>query len=102
VSPPLSFGSLFKRKDKKSPQENQPGKPDLSRSIGTGSEIAGTEASSVKNNTENTLTISNALDVLKRMEDEKAGDLYRILIPIRQSLENTLLSWKILCYQWAG
>jgi hypothetical protein len=92
VSPPLSFGSLFKRKEKKSPQENQPGKPDLSRSIGTGSEIAGTEAYSVKNNTENTLTISNALDVLKRMEDEKAGDLYRILIPIRQSLENTLLS----------
>ena len=92
MSPPLSFGSLFKRKEKKSPQENQPGKPDLSRSIGTGSEIAGTEAYSVKNNIENTLTISNALDVLKRMEDEKAGDLYRILIPIRQSLENTLLS----------
>lgn len=92
MSPPLSFGSLFKRKEKKSPQENQPGKPDLSRSIGTGSEIAGTEAYSVTNNIENTLTISNALDVLKRMEDEKAGDLYRILIPIRQSLENTLLS----------
>jgi hypothetical protein len=92
VSPPLSFGSLFKRKEKKSPQQNQPSKPDLSRSIGTGSEIAGTEAYSVKNNIENTLTISNALDLLKRMEDEKAGDLYRILIPIRQSLENTLLS----------
>jgi hypothetical protein len=92
VSPPLSFGSLFKRKEKKSPQENQPGRPDLSRSIGTGSETAGTEAYSVKNNTENTLTISNALDILKRMEDEKAGDLYRILIPMRQSLENTLLS----------
>jgi hypothetical protein len=38
------------------------------------------------------LTISNALDLLRRMEDEKVGGLSRNLIPIRQTLENTLLS----------
>jgi DNA repair ATPase RecN len=40
----------------------------------------------------NRLTISNALDVLEKMENEEVGDMSRSLIPIRQSLENSLLS----------
>jgi hypothetical protein len=89
VSPPLSFGSLFKRKDKKPPQENQIGKPNVSQTDSSVAEIGGTAA---KTSNENTLSISDALDILRKMEDEKVGDMSRSLIPIKQSLENTLLS----------
>jgi hypothetical protein len=89
VSPPLSFGSLFKRKEKKPPQENQIGKPDVSQTDRSVEEIGGT---ATKTHNENILSISDALDVLRRIEDEKVGDMSRGLIPIKQSLENTLLS----------
>jgi hypothetical protein len=77
VSPPLSFGGLFKRKDKKSPE------------VGQG---AARIQSDVMNDNSNRLTISNALDLLEKMEKEKVGDMSRSLIHIRQSLENSLLS----------
>jgi hypothetical protein len=89
VSPPLSFSSLFKRKEKKPPQENQIGKPDVSQTDSSVAEIDGT---ATKTSNENTLSISDALDILRRIEDEKVGDMSRGLIPIKQSLENTLLS----------
>ena len=89
VSPPLSFGSLFKRKEKKPPQENQIGKPDVSQTDRSVEEIGGT---ATKTHNENILSISDALDILRRIEDEKVGDMSRGLIPIKQSLENTLLS----------
>jgi hypothetical protein len=87
VSPPLSFGSLFKRKVKKLPQENLSLQPDSSRA-----EIEGTESYDFKSSNENSVSISDALEVLRKMEDEKVGDMSRSLIPIKQSLENTLLS----------
>lgn len=87
VSPPLSFGNLFRRKDKKSSHVSHSLKPDDGHTIDIGGEIKSTETYD-----KNELSISNALDLLKRMEDEKVGDLSRSLIPIRQALENTLLS----------
>jgi hypothetical protein len=90
VSPPLSFGNLFKRKEKKSTQVNEPGKPDLP--VGSRGEIAGPEPYRAKASNENGLKISDALDILRKLEDEKVGDMSRSLIPIKQSLENTLLS----------
>jgi hypothetical protein len=89
MSPPLSFGSLFKRKEKKLPQENQIGKPDVSQ---TDSSRAGIGGTVTKTSNENIVSISDALDILRKMEDEKVGDMSRSLIPIKQSLENTLLS----------
>src|SRR5918999_773452 len=89
VSPPLSFGSLFKRKEKKPPQENQIGKPDVPQTDSSRAEIG---VMTTKSSNENTLSISDALDILRKMEDEKVGDMSRGLIPIKQSLENTLLS----------
>jgi hypothetical protein len=89
MSPPLSFGSLFKRKEKKPPQENQIGKPDVSQTDSSRGGIGGT---ATKTSNENIVSISDALDILRKMEDEKVGDMSRSLIPIKQSLENTLLS----------
>jgi hypothetical protein len=90
VSPPLSFGSLFKRKEKKPPQENQIGRPDFLQTDISRTKIGGSYEAKTSN--ENTLSISDALDILRKMEDEKVGDMSRGLIPIKQSLENTLLS----------
>jgi hypothetical protein len=89
MSPPLSFGSLFKRKEKKPPQENQIGKPDVSQ---TNSSRAGIGGTATKTSNENIVSISYALDILRKLEDEKVGDMSRSLIPIKQSLENTLFS----------
>ena len=87
---PLSFGSIFRRKDKKSSQVS-PQKSDEAPSIDSAVGIEGNETDSVKND-DSELSISSAQNLLKRMEDEKVGDLSRALMPIRQSLENTLLS----------
>jgi hypothetical protein len=92
VSPPLSFGNLFKRKEKKPFPANQPRKTDLSQPASSGAEIKGIEPYETKLSDENRLSISDALDILRKMEDEKVGDMSRSLIPIKQSLENTLLS----------
>jgi hypothetical protein len=86
VSPPLSFGSLFKRKEKKLPQQNLPLQPDSSRAE------VGMKTYEAKTGNGNILSISEALDILRKIEDEKVGDMSRSLIPIKQSLENTLLS----------
>ena len=92
VSPPLSFGSLFKRKEKKSPDGDSSGKSSGTRTVGGGEEIEGIETTISKNEYENEMTIADALDLLKRMEDEKVGDMSRNLMPVRQALENTLLT----------
>jgi hypothetical protein len=92
VSPPLSFGSLFKRKDKRSPDADNSGKSPGARAVGGGEEIEGTKTTIPKTDYENEMTIADALDLLKRMEDEKVGDMSRDLIPVRQALENTLLT----------
>jgi hypothetical protein len=73
MSPPLSFGGLFRRKEKKSPEVSQ-------------------GAARMKSNDSNRLTISKALDLLEKIENEKVDDMSRNLIPIRESLENILLS----------
>lgn len=73
MSPPLSFGGLFRRKEKKSPEVSQ-------------------GAARMQSNDSNRLTISKALDLLEKIENEKVGDMSRNLIPIRESLENILLS----------
>ena len=73
MSPPLSFGGLFRRKEKKSPEVSQ-------------------GATRMKSNDSNRLTISKALDLLEKIENEKVDDMSRNLIPIRESLENILLS----------
>jgi hypothetical protein len=91
VSPPLSFGNLFRRKEKKSSQVSRSEKDYASRSIDRKGEFESDKIDVVIND-DSGLTISNALDLLRRMEDEKVGDLSRNLIPIRQTLENTLLS----------
>jgi hypothetical protein len=91
MSPPLSFGNLFRRKEKKSSQVSHSEKYDDSRSTDRKGEFASNESDEVIND-DSGLTISNALDLLRRMEDEMVGDLSRNLIPIRQTLENTLLS----------
>ena len=91
MSPPLSFGNLFRKKEKKSSQVSRSEKSDDSHSIDRKGELESNETDVVKND-DSELTISNALDLLRRMEDEKVGDLSRNLIPIRQTLENTLLS----------
>jgi hypothetical protein len=91
VSPPISFGSLFKRKEKKSSQVSRPRRSDEAPSIDSTVGIEGNEIDVGKNN-DSELTISDAQDLLRRMEDEIVGDLSRALIPIRQTLENTLLS----------
>ena len=91
MSPPLSFGNLFRRKEKKSSQVSHSEKSYDSHSVDIKGEINSNETDIVKND-DTGLTVSNALDLLKRMEDEKIGDLSRNLIPIRQTLENTLLS----------
>ena len=90
VSPPLSFGSLFKRKEKKPPQENHI--ENISETDSSRTTIGRSETYKAKTSNENTLSISAALDTLRKMEDEKVGDMSRSLIPIKQSLENTLLS----------
>jgi hypothetical protein len=92
VSPPLSFGSLFKRKEKKPPRENQIRRSDVSQTDSSRAEVSGTEAYETKTGNEDSLSLSDALDILRKMEDEKVGDMSRSLIPIKQSLENTLLS----------
>ena len=92
VSPPLSFGSLFKRKEKRSPDANSSGKTSGTHAVGGGEEIEGTKATISKNEYENKMTISDALDLLKRMDDEIVGDMSRNLLPVRQALENTLLT----------
>ena len=92
VSPPLSFGSLFKRKDRRSPDANSSGKSSGTRTVGGGEEIEGTKATISKIEYENKMTISDALDLLKRMDDEIVGDMSRNLMPVRQALENTLLT----------
>ena len=38
------------------------------------------------------MTITDALDLLKRMDEEIVGDMSRNIMPVRQSLENTLLT----------
>jgi hypothetical protein len=91
VSPPLSFGNLFRRKEKKSSQVSRSEKHDDSHSIDRKGEFESNETDVVIND-DSRLTISSALNLLKRMEDEMVGDLSRSLIPIRQTLENTLLS----------
>ena len=92
MSPPLSFGSLFKRKDRRSPDANSSRKTSGTHAVGGGEEIEGTKATISKNEYENKMTITDALDLLKRMEDEKVGDMSRNLMPVRQALENTLLT----------
>ncbi|CAN5273947.1 hypothetical protein BH18THE2_BH18THE2_02400 [soil metagenome] len=91
MSPPFSFGNLFRRKEKKSSQVSRSEKSDVSHSIDRKGEFESNETDVVIND-DSGLTISKALDLLRRMEDEKVGDLSRNLIPIRQTLENTLLS----------
>ncbi len=78
MSPPLSFGGLFRRKEKKSTELSQG--------------AARTRPSAVNDNTSNRITISNALDLLEKMEKEKVGDMSRNLNPIRESLESSLLT----------
>ena len=92
VSPPLSFGSLFKRKEKRSPDANNSGKSSGTRTVGGGEEIEGTRTTISKTEYENEMTITDALDLLKRMDDEIVGDMSRNLMPVRQALENTLLT----------
>jgi hypothetical protein len=92
VSPPLSFGSLFKRKDKRSLDADSSGKSSGTHAVVGGEEIEGTRNTISKNEYENEMTITDALDLLKRMEDEKVGDMSRNLMPVRQALENTLLT----------
>ena len=91
MSPPLSFGSLFRRKEKKSSQVSRPEKSYNSHSVDRKGEIERDEIDVEKYN-DSELPISNALGLLRRMEDEMVGDLSRNLVPIRQTLENTLLS----------
>jgi hypothetical protein len=89
MSPPLSFNRLFKRKEKRPQGERE--RVDLHpTSTGTNSERA--EPHKGKTTNGDRLSISDALDILRKMEDEKVGDMSRGLIPIKQSLENTLLS----------
>lgn len=92
MSPPLSFGSLFRRKEKKSSPASRLGSSDDAHSMDSRGELEGSKTEIGRNVNDSELTISNALDFLKRMEDEMVGDLSRNLIPIRQTLENTLLS----------
>lgn len=80
VSPPLSFGSLFKRKEKKSSGTDSSKSFSDTRTGGGG----------IKGSYENELTITEAVDLLKRMEDEKLGEMSTELIPVKKTLENTL------------
>jgi hypothetical protein len=91
VSPPLSFGSLFKRKEKKLPESNS-SKSSSDTRTGGREGIEGTRANLSKSSYENELTITEALDLLKRMDDEKVGEMSRELTPVSRSLENTLLT----------
>lgn len=91
VSPPLSFGSLFKRKEKKSPDANRTDKFDKSPPLDTITRAEGSETD-FETFKSNNISISDALNLLEKWADEKVGDLSRDLIPIKQSLENTLLS----------
>src|SRR5918999_1470504 len=75
VSPPLSFGSLFKRKEKKPPQENQIGKPDVSQTDRSVDEIGGT---ATKTHNENILSISDALDILRRIAEEMENEQVKV------------------------
>src|ERR687895_310390 len=75
VSPPLSFGSLFKRKEKKPPQENQIGKPDVSQTDRSVDEIGGT---ATKTHNENILSISDALDILRRIAEEMENEKVKV------------------------
>jgi hypothetical protein len=88
MCPPLSFGNLFRRKEKKSSPASRLGSSDTD----SGGELEGSKTVIGRNVNDSKLTISNALNLLERMEDEMVGDLSRNLIPIRQTLENTLLS----------
>jgi hypothetical protein len=92
VSPPLSFGSLFKRKEKKLPRVDKGEKPESTSSIDGGEEFEGRETSVTRNDREDELTITEALDLLKRMNEENVGAMSRELMPVRQTLENTLLT----------
>jgi hypothetical protein len=92
MSPPLSFGNLFKRKEKKPPNAIQRPKPEPSQPLSSDSQTQRSEPYRSGTVDENTLSILDALNILRKMEDEKVGDMSRNLIPIKQSLDNTLLS----------
>jgi DNA repair ATPase RecN len=92
MSPPLSFGDLFRRKVKKQREESPSGKSSDQRAVGIDAEPKGTGPGVRRKTNGNRLTISSALDLLEKMENEKVSDMSRSLIPIRQSLENSLLT----------
>ena len=46
----------------------------------------------IKGSYENELTITEALDLLKRMDDEKVGEMSTELMPVKKTLDNTLLT----------
>jgi hypothetical protein len=92
MSPPLSFGNLFKRKVKKPTRHDQVGRPDISEFNDSQIETKGSDLYKVRTGNESRLSISDALDLLRKIDGEKVGDMSRSLIPIKQSLENTLLS----------
>ncbi len=92
MSPPFSFSNLFRRKEKKPSEVSQSRKSLDKYSINTDVELDETESRIESHVNGKRISISEALELLKKMDDEGVGDMFRSLIPIRQSLENTLLS----------
>jgi hypothetical protein len=90
MTPPISFGRLFKKKEKKPSAERETEKLGDSSSSLITKRIEGT-ADSI-NESANSLTFSQALSILQNIENEKVVVLSTDLAPIKESLEDVLLS----------
>jgi hypothetical protein len=90
MTPPISFGRLFKKKEKKPSAERETEKLGDSSSSLITKRIEGT-ADSI-NESANSLTFSQALSILQNIENEKVVVLSTDLAPIKESLKDVLLS----------
>ena len=89
---PLSFGRLFKKKEKRSPGLRETENLDDSSPSLTTKRVEGAATADSIKESENSLAFSQALSMLQNIENQKVVVLSTDLAPIKESLENVLLS----------
>ena len=92
MTPPLSFGRLFKKKEKRSPGLRETENLDDSSPSLITKKIEGAATADSIKESENSLAFSQALSMLQNIENQKVVVLSTELAPIKESLENVLLS----------
>jgi hypothetical protein len=92
MTPPLSFSRLFKKKEKRSPALRETENLDDSSPSLTTKRVEGAATADSIKESENSLAFSQALSMLQNIENQKIVVLSTDLAPIKESLENVLLS----------